>query len=177
MLWLQNLNLVIYLGLGPHFILNKLMPFTCQIQSAGRRLLIIGPTAAARGAAPTPPSVILLKLSCFYLRSGSVYPVPFPLAFCKGCEPHPGGFGAVSVPCDYTLWGRQKLWMSYNSKHTAAVHFFFFSSPLFAFVVTHRNKLPKLETDIEQWLFSSSKKIRNICKKIIYFGNVAYLWF
>lgn len=171
--WLQNLNLMICMGLGPHSILNKLIPFTWQIQSERRHLLIMGPTATPLGAALTPPLVILLKLSCFYLHSGCVHPVPFLLAFCKGCELHPGSFGAVSVPCDYTLWGRQKLWMSYNSKHTA-VHFFFF---LVTFVVTHRNKLPKLETDIEQWLSSSSRKIQNICKKIIYFGNVTYLWF
>lgn len=119
-----NLNLVICMGLGPHSILNKLIPFTWQIQSERRHLLIIGPTAAALGAALTPPLVILLKLSCFYLHSGCVHPVLFLLAFCKGCELHPGSFGAVSVPCDYILWGRQKLWMSYNSKHTA-VHFFF----------------------------------------------------
>lgn len=99
--WLQNLNLVICMGLGPHSILNKLIPFTWQIQR--RHLLIMGPTAAALGAALTPPLVILLKLSCFYLHSGCVHPVPFLLAFCKGCELHPGSFGAVSVPCDYTL--------------------------------------------------------------------------
>lgn len=66
-------------------------------------LLVVGPTSAAPGAAPTPPSVVLLKPSHFYLRSGFIQPVSFLLAFCKGCEPHPNSSGAVSVPCDYTL--------------------------------------------------------------------------
>lgn len=67
--------------------------------------------------------MILLKLSQYYLHSDWIQPMSFLQALCKGCEPHPNGFGAVSVPCEYTMWGRQKLWVSYKSKHVA-VHFF-----------------------------------------------------
>lgn len=110
------------------------------------------------GAAPTDSSVILLKLSLCSLHSGCISSISFLLAANLTL------IALETFQCPVLCTVRQtKALDSCSSKHTA-VHFFSFS-----FVVTHKNKLPKLETDIEQWLSSSSRKIQNICKKIFLF--------
>lgn len=113
---------------------------------------------------PTPPSLIFLKTSHFYLHSGFIQPVSFLLTFCKGCEPHPKCFRAFLVPCDYTLWGRQKTQIILQFETYMCTFIF-----LFCFCCNSEEQTTQI-WNIEQSPSRSSRKVQNSCNKILFFG-------
>lgn len=120
-------------------------------------MLVIKSTSAALGAARTPPSVI------YTVAVSSLY--PFFWLSARAMNLTLKALEQFQCPV-ITHCEADKSSGHLTIQNIVLCTFFFLFS--FAFVVAHRNKLPRLETDIEQWLSSSSRKIQNICKKILF---------